>query len=433
MKLWPQSLLWRTMLLLALLIVVSQLVWFGVVQHLAGEPYARQLAQQAANVVQLTRATLISVPPERHRLFLAELDKQKGIRIYTAWPGEHVDIPPNRPFLALLASKIREHLGSDTQVAFDLRGLPGLWVSFKIGGVEYWAVLPRVKVEQPTTLQWAWWGTLSIVIVFLGSWLITWHVNRPIQTLVRAVGKIGKGERADTLAEVGPIELRTLTRSFNQMTADLTRLQQERTVMLAGISHDLRTPLTRLRLAVDLQEKKLNVETYAEILQDIEDIDAIVGQFLAFVQGAEHEQDEKVSLNQLVETTCERYARAGKRIATDLSTLPKIELRPLAMQRLLTNLIDNAHHHGGAQVTVKTEYRDNNIVLSVLDRGPGIPLTQIDNALQPFSRLNEARGGHAGAGLGLAIVKRIAQLHDGKIELLQREGSGLEVRVTLPV
>ena len=433
MKPWPQSLLWRTMLLLALLIVTSQLVWFGVVRYLEREPRARQQARQASSVVQLTRTALIAVHPEKRRFFLVELDRQEGIRIYPAVPGEATGIPPNRPFLTLLAREIKQRLGPDTQVAFGRRGLPGLWVSFKIGDDEYWVALPRIKAERPATLQWMLWGALSLVIALVGAWLIAWRINRPVQALARAAAQIGKGEQPDALAEMGPLELRTLTRSFNRMSTDLSRLHQERTVMLAGISHDLRTPLTRLRLAVEMLDNTLDAAARAGIVQDIADMDAIVGQFLAFARGAEDEPRASVDLNQLIEATCERYARSGKHIATELGALPQLTLRPLAMQRLLSNLIDNAFHHGSAEVTLKTAHNDNHVVLSVLDRGPGIPPAQIDAALQPFSRLDAARGGYAGAGLGLAIVESIAQMHAGKLELLQREGGGLEARVTLLV
>ena len=433
MKPWPQSLLWRTMLLLALLIVTSQLAWFGVVRYLEREPRARQLARQATSVVQLTRTALIAVHPEKRRFFLVELDRQEGIRIYPALPGEAAPIPPNRPFLTLLAHEIRQRLGPDTQVAFGRRGLPGLWVSFKIGDDEYWVALPRIKAERPATEQWLLWGALSLVIALVGAWLIAWRINRPVQALAQAAAQIGKGEQAETLAEMGPLELRTLTRSFNQMNTDLTRLHQERTVMLAGISHDLRTPLTRLRLAVEMLDNTLDAAARAGIVQDIEDMNAIVGQFLAFARGAEDELCASVDLNQLIDATGERYARSGKCIAIELDALPQLTLRPLAMQRLLSNLIDNAFHHGSAEVTIKTVHSGNNIVLSVLDRGLGIPPEQINAALQPFSRLDTARGGYAGAGLGLAIVEHIVQMHQGKLELLPRTGGGLEARVTLPV
>lgn len=432
MRLWPQSLLWRTVLLLALLMVATQLVWFGIARYLEREPRARQLAQQAVGIVQLTRTALLAVPPENRRFFLLELDRQQGIRVYPAFPGEAAGRQPGRPFAKLLVREIRQRLGADTQVAFGRRGIAGLWVRFKIEEDYYWMALPRVRAERPATPQRLVWGAASLSFAVLGAWLIALSINRPLQALAGAARQIGKGEQPPPLAETGPLELRELTRSFNQMNADLTRLNQERTVMLAGVSHDLRTPLARLRLAVEMLRNG-DAPTRAGMVQDIEDMDAIIGQFLAFARGAEDETPVTANLNQIIAEMVERYARSGKTVTTELEDLPPMSLRPLAMQRLLANLIDNAFHHGSAEVRVRTAHGAGEITLSVLDRGPGIPAAGAAAALQPFSRLNTARSGHAGAGLGLAIAQRIVQMHWGQLELLARSGGGLEARVTLPV
>ena len=431
MKLWPQTLLWRTVLLLALLIVISQLAWFGMVRWLDREPRAQQIAQQAASVVQLTRTALVAVQPAKRRFFLMELHQQEGIRIYPAFPGESAGLQPQRPFFNLVQRHIKQRLGADTQVSFGRRGVPGLWVSFKIEDDEYWVAMPRVQVARVIPLHWIMWVFLSLALALIGAWFIASRINRPVQALAKAAIQIGLGERADPIPEQGPKELRSLTRSFNQMNADLLRLHQARTVMLAGVSHDLRTPLTRLRLAVEMLQGKVDAATQSGMVQDIEDMDAIVGQFLAFARGMESEPLETVDLNQLIEATCARYARSGKPIANELGALPTLALRPLAMQRLLSNLLDNAFNHGNAEVTIQTAHSGNTVTLSVLDRGPGIPAHAVDAALQPFSRLNTARSGQSGAGLGLAIVEHIAHMHGGKLELLARLGGGLEARITL--
>ena len=432
MKLWPQSLLWRTVVLLALLIIISQLAWFSMVRWLDRETRAQQIAQQAASVVQLTRTALIAVAPAKRRFFLMELHQQQGIRIYPANPGEGAGFQPKRPFFKLVQQRIKQRLGEDTRVSFGRLGLPGLWVSFKIEEDEYWVAMPRVEVIRMIPLQWIIWGILSLGLALIGAWFIASRINRPVQALVKAAAQIGLGENADPIPERGPAELRSLTRSFNQMNADLLELHQARTVMLAGVSHDLRTPLTRLRLAVEMLQTKVDSATQIGMVQDIEDMDAIIGQFLAFARGIESEALQTVDLNQLVEATCARYARSGKPITCELGTLPILALRPLAMQRLLNNLLDNTFNHGGTEVTIRTAHSGSAVTLSVMDRGPGIPANEVDAALQPFSRLNSARSGQSGAGLGLAIVEHIAQLHGGKLELLARSGGGLEARITLP-
>lgn len=433
MTLIPRTLLWRSFLLFAMLIVCSQLIAIYIARLNEREPRARQVAQQAVSIVNLSRTALIAVPRERRRYLLTELHRQEGIRIYPADAVPDAGRIPRRAFGQIMAREITQRLGPDTQVEFGRNGFPGLWVSFAIEDDIYWLALPRIPVERNLPKQLIGWVGVSILLALLGAWLIAWRINRPLKALAASAQSIGQGAQPAPLAEDGPEEVRTVTRSFNRMNQDLAQLNQERTVMLAGISHDLRTPLARLRLAVELQEGKTDESHRLGMVQDIADLDAIIGQFLAFVRGTENENCESADLNQLIHATYERYTRSGKQLQLDLGILPRLQLRPLAIQRLLSNLLDNAYRHGGDDITIKTDAHANSVCLSVLDRGPGIPPEQAARALQPFSRLDTARSGQSGAGLGLAIVDQIARMHGGRVELRARDGGGLEARVSLPV
>jgi two-component system osmolarity sensor histidine kinase EnvZ len=171
----------------------------------------------------------------------------------------------------------------------------------------------------------------------------------------------------------------------------------------------------------------------AGLIQDVADIDAAIGQFLDFARLAEGEVAvPEGDLNAIVREVCDRYIRSGKAVATRLDSLPPLALRPTAIQRLISNLVDNALRHGGPQVEVTTRPENGRAVIEVLDRGPGIPQEESENMLQPFTRLDRARS-TSGSGLGLAIVDRIARLHGGSVRLLAREGGGLRARVELPI
>ena len=433
MRFVPRTLLWRSFLLFAILIVCSQLIAIYIARLNEREPRAKQVAQQAVSIVNLSRTALIAVPRERRRYLLTELHRQEGIRIYPADTDAPAGRQAQRPFGKIMQREIIQRLGPETQVEFGRQGVPGLWVSFAIEDDTYWVALPRIQVGRSIPQQLILWVGVSILLALLGAWLIAWRINRPLKALAASAQSIGQGAQPAPLAEDGPEEVCTVIRSFNRMNQDLAQLNQERTVMLAGISHDLRTPLARLRLAAELQEGKIDEKQRQGMVQDIADLDAIIGQFLAFVRGTENESSESVDLNQLIQATHERYARSGKQLQLDLGTLPTLRLRPLAMQRLLSNFLDNAYRHGGDDITVKTEAYADGVRLSVLDRGPGIPPELATRALQPFSRLDSARSGQSGAGLGLAIVDQIARMHGGRVELLARNGGGLEARVSLPV
>jgi len=191
--------------------------------------------------------------------------------------------------------------------------------------------------------------------------------------------------------------------------------------------------LARLRLAVEMLPDQACGSLKNGMVQDITDMDNIINQFLDFVRGVEGEPTQMIDLNELLKSIAERHERAGRNLQLKLSATHLIPLRPLAMQRLLGNLVDNAFAYGNGQVTVRTKITADTIVLSVLDNGPGIPASQMVRLLRPFERLDKARGNEGGSGLGLAIADRIAKLHKGKLELLNRSQGGLEARLSLPI
>lgn len=430
-KLLPQSLLARTVLLIALLLTVSQLAWFQMLRLFEREPRARQLAVQVISTVNLTRAALLSADPAKRRELLLDLSEREGVRVYTDAPNEIAVNPPDSEFLQLTADAVRNELDADTRMLVQREDdRTTLWVSFNIEGDEYWIALSRARTERAFPTQWLSWGALVLVFSILGAYLIVSRINRPLRQLTDAAGRIGKGELPPALAETGPAEIRAVSRGFNQMSDDLKRIEGDRALLLAGVSHDLRTPLSRLRLELEMLKESETLK--AGMAQDIDEIDAIIDQFLAFARGNAEATEAGVDLNAIVRAVRERYARIGKTMVLDLEELPPLALKPLAIQRLLVNLVENALRHGGGQIEIRTAVDGSNAVLCVLDRGPGIPAREAGRMLQPFTRMDIARGG-GGSGLGLAIVDRVARWHEGNVELLARAGGGLEVRVELPL
>jgi two-component system osmolarity sensor histidine kinase EnvZ len=218
------------------------------------------------------------------------------------------------------------------------------------------------------------------------------------------------------------------------MTADLKRIDADRAVLLAGISHDLRTPLSRLRLGIEMLSDAHHDGLKPGMIHDIEDMDAIIGQFLDFAREGRNEVSSAVEdLNHIVSSVCERFSRTGQVIKTNLGELPFMALKPIAMQRMVTNLMDNALRYGKGEVEVTTQYIDGRAILRVLDRGPGIPDEELSRVMQPFRRLETSRSGAEGSGLGLAIVERTAHIHGGSVKLSRRAGGGLEACVELPI
>ncbi len=432
MTLWPRTLLWRSVLMIAALLVVAHLAWLQIFRTSEIEPRALQAARQVASVVNLTRAALITADATRRFSLLDELAQREGIQVYEGNPAEAVPALPDRPFLRIMAAELRQRLGAQTRVALERDGVSGVWVSFRIDADEYWVSLPRARIERNEPLRWIGWGALVLVLAVLGAFLVVARINRPLRELTRAAETLGRGTMPPQVTETGPSEIRTLARAFNQMTAALRRQDEERALLLAGVSHDLRTPLSRIRLALEMLDDHGDATLKAGVAGDISDIDAAIGQFLDFARPVDAETAAAdADLNALVRPVVERYARNSKDVRLAAAPVPPRLLRVQALQRLLANLIDNALRHGAGTVEVLTGHDSAGTFIEVLDRGPGIPAADTARMLQPFTRMDSARS-TSGTGLGLAIVDRIAQLHGGSVQLLAREGGGLRVRVELP-
>ena len=419
----------RSFLLIALLIVASLAVWLGILRTYQREPLAAELSKQTVSIINLTRAALINADPERRVGLLRELSDIEGIRVYAAAAGENLEPMPQEPLLDRVAELVRLMLGERTRMAWSRDGVQGFWVSFFIDEDEYWIVLPRERVRPDVTWEWIGWGALTLVLSLVAAWLIASRIAGPLSALARAARLVGGGMTPEPLAEKGPKELRTVAAAFNRMTSDLASMERERTMVLAGISHDLRTPLSRLRLALEMSRGEPSI--IEGMSADIDEMDQVIGQFLDFARG-EIERREITDLDALVRDVAEHYARLGKdvRIAA-APTIGKLPLTRVGIRRAIMNLVDNALRYAGEPVEIATRREGTHALLEVLDRGPGIPHGESERLKRPFTRLRESRGGSGGAGLGLAIVERVARAHGGTLHLHEREGGGLSARISL--
>jgi two-component system osmolarity sensor histidine kinase EnvZ len=427
----PRTLQARIALLFLMLLTVGQLAAFQMFEYFERAPRAQAAALRIASTVNLTRAALLAASPERRQPLLGELNQREGVRIYPVDLLEEIEPLPASPMLRSIAEKVVKQLGPETLVTYNHLDTPGLWVSFSIGDDDYWLVLPRPRPEHGFPWHWLGWGTLLVALSLGSAWLIMLRINRPLQELARAADAIGRGESGERLSESGAEEFSRVTRAFNTMSEALARADADRNLLLGGVSHDLRTPLSRLRLAVEMLPQQEPLKS--GMVQDIDDMDAIVGQFLDLIRGTAGEALVPVDLDGLATELAQRFQRAGKVLTLDLGGVPMLNLRCFAMQRLITNLVENAFHHGGEPVLLHTHREDGKVVLSVLDHGAGLPESETARLLRPFEQLNAARGDAHGAGLGLAISARIALLHGGRLMLRNRPEGGLEARVELPI
>ncbi|NIY83371.1 two-component system sensor histidine kinase EnvZ [Vibrio hepatarius] len=274
---------------------------------------------------------------------------------------------------------------------------------------------------------------IMALLIIAGGWLFIRLQNRPLIALEKAAKGVGRGEIPPPLPEQGASEIRSVTRAFNQMSKGIQALEEDRALLMAGISHDLRTPLTRIRLATEMMSPE---DSYlAEgIISDTEECNEIISQFMDYLKPVNKQSFVEVDLNEIANDVALSEGGYEVKIETELHQPMKMTLgSPISIKRAVSNLVVNALRYGNGWVKVSTGMTaDSKLVwVCVEDNGPGIEQSQIGKLFAPFTRGDTARGSE-GTGLGLTIVKRIISQHSGSVVVNNRSGGGLRVQISFP-
>jgi two-component system, OmpR family, osmolarity sensor histidine kinase EnvZ len=425
-RLWPRSLFGRNLLLLLALIAIAQMSTI-VLYLLLQRPRVMEVAQLVATQVNILDAALAEIPATDRDAYIARLNRAGLLSVQLAEPATD-NVEFSTPLGRLFIREVRRNLAKGVSLRVATAPQLVVWVHIDISGDRYWIKLP-VNALLPYR-----WLTSALVLWFclalsaaLGALLIQRRINRPLRDLADAAQNLGAGGRAERLPTYHASELAIVAKQFNAMMDNLEEMEASRSVMLAGISHDIRSPLAKLRLmlAIDERARELPVGQY------IDQIDAIIGQFIDFGRASSDEPMVEGQLNTLVEQLAVEFTERGHPFALQLGSLPVCSFRPVAMMRVMHNLMENAVKYGGVDLEVHTYTEHDTIVLAVLDRGPGLPEGDETRLLQPFTRGDVGRSNISGSGLGLAIVDRVARLHGGRLQLIRRQPNGLEARVVL--
>lgn len=436
---WLRSgLFWRTFFLLAFLIAASVTSWVASFRVVEREPRAQQMAAQVISIVTITRAALTHSAPDLRRELLFDLASNEGIRIYPLEATDVVEPAAATDVMKVLEAHVKARLGDKTKFAGKVNDVAGFWISFMIEDDEYWLRLDRERIEGVSGIQWLGLGTATLLLSLLGAVFISRLINQPLARITAATRSIAKGKTPDPLPERGPTEIREANRSFNQMVADLNRVESDRAVILAGISHDLRTPLARMQLEVELAG--LSDDARLGMQSDLAQMDAIIGQFLEYAKPSDVSNAASVNLTALLDECTHEASRLGDvQIHSDIAKDVNVFGNATEIKRVIANLIENARRYGKtpdtgiARIDIACKSQGSNVVIEFTDHGPGVPDGEIERLLRPFTRLDTARGQANGAGLGLAIVDRIVKRHHGTLKLSNNPEGGLRIRITFPV
>jgi two-component system osmolarity sensor histidine kinase EnvZ len=421
----PRSFFARTLLLVLLTLLFSKIL---TLLYLLSNEDLLVDRQYSHGTAMLVHTYWASGPEAR-----ADMEKLTGMQL-----THHSLVPVGEvhwPYSGVFTSQLRNELGDRTQIRVQTDEQPAIWVHQPSYG-DQWLRVPLYAHPlrgQRLGLVMS-WSTLIIMLSIGAAWIFVRQLNRPLKTLERAAQRIGQGHSVRLLDTSGPAEIAEVYRAFNQMAQDVEQANSDRALLLAGVSHDLRTPLTRMRLSTELMSG-VEPELTEGMIRDIEDMDAILDQFMAYIRDGSAEPYQPCDLNDLISEVVAPVNNPEQRVGLYLQPLPELALRRLSIKRLLTNLVENALNHGGTGVEI-TSYLDERaippcVVVSVLDRGPGVDQSKGEDLFTPFIRGDRARS-TKGTGLGLAIVKRIADSHGISVQLLNRSGGGTEARVSIP-
>ncbi|MGN6318526.1 ATP-binding protein [Trinickia sp.] len=417
------SLFGRLALLVVAVLLISHFAWFVLIRVERSQSQARYAVEEAAFLIDAVRqhvARTPSVPlPSRVRL------------VDPASP----EVPPaDQPLpepIQRFVEQLRDRLPPGSLVRIGTPGRPPiLWVHEAAD--HDWIVVPMLSLHppRPRDQMLAWLGIIFTVAVMCALF-VAWRLQQPIRALAQAVTRFGRGHPVPPLAERGPRELRALTHGFNQMVREVSRTEQDRAVMLAGVAHDLKTPLARLRLRAEMMDEP---KMRDGVVRDVDSLTHIVDQFLVFAHDGT-DRSEPVE----VDAQCERIARTYRAVApgnptvkTELAAGMGFRLPTATLERILSNLLDNAHAYGAPPIVIATARTHTGWELSVCDHGHGISQQDLANASRPFVRLDPARGGNGHSGLGLAIVERLVRRLGGACEIGNAQGRGLCVTMTFP-
>jgi two-component system, OmpR family, osmolarity sensor histidine kinase EnvZ len=432
----PRSLLSRNIALLVVLVALTQVCSFTALLHFVQRPRIERASIVFAQYVKILDSTLAAMPPDEGRAAAARLSA------HVAAPAASTSMPPVNPqsfFQSwqrdVFIESLRRHLPADMLVRWESSDEERLWIRVHAAGEPVWVALPATADAHASGITTA--IILSIGLALLAAltgWLIQLHLNRPLDELAHAARRLSAGEAPEPLPTDGPTEIAQVSHAFNQMTAALQQAEATRALMLAGVSHDIRTPLTKLRLAIAMAlPRGTNDSLVASAESYLERIDTILQQFMDYAGSGEREVPQPGDLNALAGQLVADFAGLGHEFDFDEGELPVFAFRAVAVMRLLMNLMQNAVVYGRTGLSVRTWQADGSACVAIGDRGNGIRAEELERLKAPFSRGTNARGHSGGTGLGLAIVERIARLHGGSLNFVDRAGGGLEAIVKLPL
>lgn len=431
----PRTLFAKTITTIAVVSAGYLLFTLSVIGFFMLVPVGQQSADDLAALMIFSAENWTQQPAELRPLLEEKLVTSYRLRLNT----QLEPLPEAQkllPYYYFLESALSRRTGSVVRLRVDANGAGETWL---------WADIPlaaqTVRVGFPSSHVGAQPPQALLLLFTVGSLAtlmtavaLVHRLTRPLERLSRAAHHIGSGEWPGPIPESGPEEIAAVIRSFNDMVVQVQELLANRTTLLAGISHDLRTPLARIQLALEMLSPQADPELIRGIRGDVEQMNCLIGQFLEVSRGLEQAEKESVDIRAMLED----LANCARRGGADIIWVPgepcRYTINPLALRRIVVNLLENAVRYShGKPVTLTHRCGKGGLTIHILDQGPGIPADQLEAVFRPFHRLEQSRSSATGgSGLGLSIARQLAMSYGLSIQLHNRDSGGLEAQITLP-
>ncbi|MDH5389251.1 MAG: ATP-binding protein, partial [Gammaproteobacteria bacterium] len=401
-------------------------------------PTSQRSAASLASLISLSADVWQNLSEQQRSAFTDQLNQRYQIELTTIRP-DLVARTRHPPFFALLEDKMEQLMGEKVTILQSNKPAERsrYWVPIRqadgtiLVGFEY----SHMGLDPPITILIL--IVVGVIASFIAAVILAHRLTKPLASLARASQQIGCGAAIKPLPEQGPLELAELVQSFNIMALQIQDLLANRTTLLAGISHDLRTPLTRLKLVLEMLEKDCNPALLKQAKNDIGQMDRLIGLFLEVSRGLQEEKRQRINIKPLLDKVVEEFIQGGAKITWQPGPDCFKLIHPLALRRIIGNLLENAVRYGEGKAIIlnyRVEGKTDSevVIIEVLDQGPGIPDDQLDAVFQPFHRLEQSRSTHTGgSGLGLSIAQQLASANGCKVELIPRDSGGICARITI--
>jgi two-component system osmolarity sensor histidine kinase EnvZ len=427
-----RSLFGSTALTVGASLLILQLCFIAATVYYLMLPMAKRSADDLAALLVLSAQTWVELPPETRQDFELELANQHQFMLLADAPV----LPPRDvflPYLSHLDRALSARLGENVTTKVTHFDTTWIWAEIHTGGKLIRIGFPKERLDMDPFRMLLLAFAATIILSLLTALILARRISKPLALFSHAAERIGQGNIPEALPETGIRELSSLAHTFNQMALQVRELLANRTTLLAGISHDLRTPLARMRLAIEMLPDNTDPKLLARLQHDVEDMNRLIGEFLSLSRDLQKETAQNIDLNALLDELADNARSGGAQVVWQARGEAKITAGAMSLRRILDNLLGNAVRYGdGKPVELKLEMSESKTMIHILDQGKGIPPQELENVFRPFYRVETSRSQTTGgSGLGLAIARQLAEANGWKVELLAREQGGMEARVMI--